>query len=390
LNLFSNFTFFLEHPIDLDPAGISGDQFEQAERRTVLGLGASRTWNVRLGTLDTVNTLGVEVRHDRVDPVSLYATVARTRISSTQESAVRQTSVGVHAENVTQWQPWLRSVVGLRGDRFDFDVSSSIAENSGRSSGSIVSPKLSLIFGPWSKTEYFVNYGHGFHSNDARGTTATLAAKSRDPIEPVTPLVRSRGGELGLRTEIVPGLQSSLALWQLKLGSELIFVGDAGETEPSRASRRRGIEWNNHCRATPWLLVDADFAVSQARFTGDEAAGNFIPGSIDKVASVGATIADLGPWFGQLQLRYFGPRPLVQDGSVRSKATALAYLRAGYSITPTVKLALDVFNLFDRKASDIDYFYTSRLQGEPSSGAADVHFHPVEPRRFRVGVVAKF
>ena len=197
LNLFSNFTFFLEHPIDLDPAESNGDQFEQAERRKVLGLAARRTWNIRLGAVDTVNTLGVQVRQDRLDPVGLYAAVARERTAATQESAVRQTSVALYAENLTQWQPWFRSVAGLRGDRFDFKVSSSIPQNSGKANDSIVSPKLSLVFGPWSKTEYFVNYGLGFHSNDARGTTATVAAKSRDPVDPVTPLVRSKGGELG-------------------------------------------------------------------------------------------------------------------------------------------------------------------------------------------------
>src|SRR5262245_22146974 len=151
----------------------------------------------------------------------------------------------------------------MRGDWFDFKVSSSIPENSGHRSASLGSPKLSLIFGPWAKTEYFVNYGYGYHSNDARGTTATVAAKpdagTRPPVDRAVPLVRSKGGELGVRTEIVPGLQSSLALWQLKLGSELVFVGDAGETEASRASKRYGIEWNNHWRATPWLLIDADF-----------------------------------------------------------------------------------------------------------------------------------
>ena len=390
LDLFSNFTFFLEHPIDLDPTEINGDQFEQAERRTVYGLAASRSWNIKFGTVDTVNILGVQIRHDRLDPVGLYATVARERAAVTQESAVRQTSVAIYAENSAQWLPWFRSVAGLRGDRFDFKVSSSIAENSGKKNDSIISPKFSLIFGPWSKTEYFVNQGYGFHSNDARGTTATVTAKTRDPLDPVTPLVRSKGAELGLRSEIVPGLQSSLALWQLEIGSELIFAGDAGETQPSRASRRRGIEWNNHYRATSWLLLDADFAVSRARFTDDGPPGKFIPGSIDKVVSIGATIADHGPWFGQFQLRYFGPRPLIEDDSVRSKATTLAYLRIGYRITPKVRVAIDVFNLFDRKASDIDYFYTSRLQGEPAAGVDDVHFHPAEPRRFRASLVANF
>ena len=396
LDLYSNFSFFLENPIDLDPAATNGDQFEQAERRKVFGLATSRSWNTQLGGRDTTFTAGLQVRHDRLDPVGLYSTVARVRAATIQESTVRQTSVGLYGEAATQWTPWLRSIVGLRADRFDFKVDSSIAANSGSNSASIASPKLSLIFGPWNKTEFFANAGYGFHSNDARGTTATVAAK--DPtgpaIAPVNPLVRSKGFELGTRTEIIPGLQSSLALWALKLDSELLFVGDAGETEPSRASKRYGVEWNNHYVATPWLLIDADLSASRSRFTepdpADPTVGNHIPGSIQTVLSLGATVMDLGPWFGQFQLRYFGPRPLIEDNSQRSKATTLAYLRVGYRIDKNLKVALDVFNLFDRKGSDIDYYYASRLKGEPAEGVLDTHFHPVEPRSVRVSLTASF
>ena len=396
LDLFSNFSFFQEHPIDLDPAETNGDQFEQAEHRKVFGLATSRSWNMQLGGRDSANTIGLQVRHDRLNPVGLYSTVARERVSTTQESQVRQTSVGLYAENSTQWTPWFRSVAGVRTDRFDFKVASSIAANSGDRNANITSPKLSLIFGPWAKTEYFVNYGYGFHSNDARGTVATVAAK--DPngpaINPVNPLVRSKGGELGVRTEIVPGLQSSLSLWALKLDSELLFVGDAGETEPSRASRRYGIEWNNHYLATNWLLLDADLAVSRSRFTepdpGDATLGDHIPGSIQTVASLGATITELGRWSGQFQVRYFGPRALDENNTHRSKATTLAYLRTGYRVNKNLKLALDVFNLFDRSGSDIDYYYASRLKGEPAGGVEDIHFHPVEPRSFRLTLIASF
>ena len=395
LDLYSNFTFFQEQPLDLDPTAINGDQFHQAERRRVFGLAASRSWNSQLAGRDSTNTISLQLRHDRLDPVGLYSTVARTQAAVTQESKVRETSVGVYAENSTQWTPWLRSIAGLRGDRFTFDVNSSTAANSGSNSASIASPKLSLIFGPWRKTELFANYGWGFHSNDARGTTATVAAKAPNgPVDPVNALVRSKGAELGLRTEFFPGLQSSLALWALKLDSELLFVGDAGETEPSRASKRYGIEWNNHYIANKWLLLDADLSVSRSRFTepdpSDPTLGNHIPGSIQTVLSLGATVEDHGPWFGHLQLRYCGPRPLDENNAFRSKATTLAYLRVGYKINKNVKVAVDVFNLFNREGSDIDYAYSSRLKGEPAAGVNDIHFHPVEPRSLRMTLNASF
>jgi outer membrane receptor protein involved in Fe transport len=381
LDLFSNFTYFLDDPVN-------GDQFEQAERRQVYGLNTSRAWRLPLLGKESTSTLGLQLRHDRLSPVGLYSAVGGERLATTQESRVRQTSIGLYAENDTRWQPWLRSVAGLRTDQVHVDVNSSIAANSGRQTALINSPKLSLIFGPWAQTEYFFNVGLGFHSNDARGMTATVKAKGGDATEPAVPLVRTRGSELGLRTEFIPGLQTSLALWQLDIGSELVFVGDAGETEASGASKRYGIELNNHYRATPWLLLDGDVAFSQSRFKSEQGeapnAGRTIPGSVRTVASLGATVSELGPWFGQFQLRYFGPRPLIEDSSVRSQGTTLAYARVGYKLSRDLKLSLDVFNLFNRQASDIDYAYSSRLQGEPAEGVSGLHSHPAEPRSVRV------
>ena len=376
LELNSDFTYFLADPEQ-------GDQFQQSERRTVAGVNASESWTMELFGLPLRNKLGVQARVDRLSPVGLYNTVERVRQSTVREDRVRESSIGLYGENTVQWLPWLRSVAGLRYDAYRFKVDSSIDGNSGSANDHVVSPKLSLILGPWSKTEFFVNYGKGFHSNDARGTTQTRLPDGT-PSTPVTPLVPTKGMELGARTEWLPGLQSSLALWRLDIASELLFVGDAGETEASRASRRHGIEWNNHYIAAPWLLFDLDLAASRSRYTENDPAGNFIPGSIDKVASFGVTVTDQGPWSGAFQLRYFGPRPLIEDNSVRSASTTLAYARVAYQINRKTRLSLDVFNLFDKRASDIDYYYASRLPGEGADGVNDRHFHPVEPRSVRL------
>lgn len=383
LKLFSNFTYFLDNPID-------GDQFEQAEERQMAGFNMSHTWFGQLGDYKSDTRIGLEGRYDKLDPVALYTTTQRNRLDTTRRDEVKEASAGIYLSNTTYWSDWFRSVIGARFDKYHFDVESNVAENSGSESDSITSPKLSLIFGPWSQTEFFVNYGEGFHSNDARGTTQQVTAKDNDPIDPVTPLVKARGAEVGVRTEIIAGLQSSLALWQLKLDSELLFVGDAGDTEATRASKRYGIEWSNHYIATDWLLLDLDLSASHARFTEDDEAGNYIPGAVDKVASFGVTIADLGPWFAEFQLRYFGPRPLIEDNSVKSNSTTLAYLRGGYRFTQDWKMTIDIFNLFDREVSDIDYYYASRLQGEADEGVEDRHFHPVEPRTVRASFTYNF
>lgn len=382
LDLYSNFTYFFNNPID-------GDQFNQSEDRLMAGFNLSKTWFNQLAGFETQNKIGLQTRYDDLSPVALYNTVNRTRTSLIRSDQVKESSAGIYAENSTQWLEKFRSVLGLRYDAYQFDVKSSIQGNSGKIGDGVISPKLSFIFGPWAKTEYFVNYGEGFHSNDARGTVQTQLPNG-EATTPVTPLVSTYGSEVGLRTEIIHGLQSSLALWQLDIASELVFVGDAGETEPSRASHRQGIEWNNHYIANNWLLLDLDIAASKSRYTESDSVGNFIPGSVEQVLSLGATVTNWGDWSGAFQLRYFGPRPLNEDNSIRSQSTTIAYARLGYKLNRNARLTLDVFNLFNRKASDIDYYYTSRLNGEVVSGTDDVHFHPVEPIGARLTLVYNF
>jgi outer membrane receptor protein involved in Fe transport len=375
--LYNDVTYFLDDPVN-------GDQFLQTERRTMTGFDLTRKSFGDIAGRRMENAIGMQGRFDRIAPLGLYATARGQVLGTIAESGVSESSVALWYQNTVQWTPWLRSIVGARYDRYHFDVGSSIPENAGTADDHIASPKLSLVLGPWDRTEFFANYGEGFHSNDARGTTARLAARERVPVSPVTPLVKTRGAEIGVRSDIIPGLQTSAALWTMRSDSELVFSGDAGDTAPSRASKRAGIEWNNHYIANRWLLLDLDLAVSRARYTTFDPVGAHVPGALEKVASFGAAVNDVGRWSGAFQLRYFGPRPLAEDNSIRSAATAIAYLRAGYRINRRWQVTADVYNVFDRKASDVDYYYTSRLAGEPAQGVDDIHYHPVEPRTVRL------
>jgi len=254
----------------------------------------------------------------------------------------------------------------------------------------MLSPKFSLVFGPWHKSELYLNYGHGFHSNDARGTTITVdPGDPSSPVNRVKPLVRTRGYEVGLRSEVLTGWQSTLSVWQLDAASELLFVGDAGTTEASRPSRRYGVEWTNFYVPTDWLAFDADLAWSHARFRDTASEGKHIPGAVSATANLGMTVDHLGAWFGALRLRYFGPRPLIEDNSVRAQASALTNLRLGYKIDARARLALDVYNLFDRKVNDIEYWYGSQLVNE-TAAVDDRHIHPTEPRTLRLTLQYRF
>ena len=382
LKLFSNFTYFLDDPVN-------GDQFSQPDKRTTSAINASHTWRAPWSGRDSDWTIGVQAQNDNIFN-GLYNTRARQTLSTTRSDHIVERSVGVYAENATRWTDWFRTVAGLRADTFRFDVRSDNAANSGKASDSIANPKLSLVFGPWAKTEYYVNLGGGFHSNDARGSTITVDPKTGEPADKVPPLVRSKGYEVGVRTSVVPGLQTSLSVYRLDFGSELIFAGDAGTTEAGRPSRRTGFELANYYKLSDWLTIDADIAFARARFRDTDPVGQRIPGAVEGVASFALAVDNLGPYFGALQYRYFGPRPLLEDNSVRSKSTATFNGRIGYKFNKSVRIELEGFNLTNRKASAIDYYYTSRLPGEAAVGVDDTHFHPIEARSFRVSLSANF
>ena len=378
LDLFSNFTYFLFDPVH-------GDQIEQHDNRSLFGGQATHTTFGTLFGRPTQNTFGVQVRNDDIDN-GLYHTEAHVRLNAVTVNTIDETNAGPFVENRTRWTDWLRTVVGLRGDYFWFDVHNDTGGTSGSVASGLLSPKASIIVGPWAETELYLNGGYGYHSNDARGIVAQ--------VSPPTPLPRSQGAEVGVRTSRLPGLQSSVTLWLLDLKSELVWDGDLGQDQASGPTRRYGVEFANYYTPIPWLTIDADYAWSHARFTDHEAAGDYVPEALVATFDGGVAVHDLPApvdrLYGGLRVRYLGPRPLTQNDSVSSKNTTLVYADAGYAITAHWIVGLNVFNLLNTYASDIDYFYVSRLPGEPLAGVADIHTHPAEPREIRATVTYRW
>ena len=386
LKLFSNFTYLMDRP-DM------GDQFSQQDSRNVFGLSASRSFDHSWGPFSARSEVGLQARHDRIH-VGLFESKNRAITDTTRVDDVRETLLGTYAQTAVEFHPRLRGLFGVRADRVEARVDSLLqALNTGSASRSLVSPKLSLVFGPWSKTEFFVNAGSGYHSNDARGMTTTADPKTGDPLERVPGLVRARGSELGLRTEAIAGLQSSLALWRLDFASELTYSGDAGTTSPNGPSRRYGVEWNNHWVPQPWLLFDLDLAWTHARFkenqSDDITTGPFVPNSVDRVFTGTVTLKDLGPWTVSLTERYIGSGALTSDDSVRSRSSLVGNLRVSRKLSPNSTLTLDVLNVFDRRYNDIEYYYATQLRGEPAP-VNDKVIHPGEPRTARATLQVRF
>ena len=383
LGLISNFTFFLDDPIH-------GDQKEQVDHRLAWGAKVLQRRQTRWWDHAVQNTFGVQVRSDDIQRVSLYHTEARRRLDTLSDAAAWVTSAGVYFQNEADWAPWLRTIVGLRADGSRYAVTDQLTPvNSGTATAGIINPKAAVTLGPWKSTEFYANAGSGFHSNNALGTTIVRDIAGRS-VERVTPLVRATGAEIGMRSVVVPHLQATVSLWTLRLGSELVYNGDVGATEPGPASKRFGVEVATYYSPTRFLTVDGDLSISHARFIGADPGHDYVPEAVGAVISAGISLDNFHRVLGSLRVRYFGPRTLVDDNTVRSDATTLVNGEGGVQLTKKLKLTLQMYNLFDARVSDIDYYFTSRLRGEPLAGVDDIHFHPAVPRTARLSLVIGF
>ena len=439
LNLFSDFTYYLDDPL-------KGDQFEQQDSRFVAGIDARHTiFNNWFGR-KVENTFGLQVRNDWVHN-GLYRTENRARTdkkdinacndepidpcntdpnlvavlpADTDVNRFTDTMVGFYSENKIQWAEKFRTVLAFRGDEAFYHVTSLTpsytatelpgapvvnfaAANSGSVTQFMPEPKASLIFGPWSKTEFYVQGGFSFHSNDARGAT-----QREEPISPDNPfptatsripaLIQTKGSEVGVRTTAAPYLQSTFSLWYLHSQSELLQGGDTGGTVASLSpSNRYGIEWANYYTPLEHWAFDFDLADSRAFFTQidpDDAApnspgGKRVPEAVGLVASAGATMHDYSRISASLRLRAFGPRDLTSDGIYRSNATVLLNAEVRYRIARKWSFVVEALNLLNRRNHDIDYAYTSQITPTAVPAFTDV-FHPVEPFQMRFGLRRNF
>ena len=378
LQLFSNFTYSLNEE--------RGDQFEQFDSREIAGI--AMEWDADLVALGKIWRWrsGVDVRGDWISPVGLHLTEARTRYDTVREDRVNQVMSSVWSAVGLRLNDRARIELGGRADRFDYRVRSGLPLNSGKGSDTIVSPKASLVLGTSQGTEFFVSAGRGFHSNDARGATINVdPGDGTTPVDRVTALAAAKGMEVGLRTALLPRAQVALSLWRLDLDSELLFIGDGGTTEATRPSRRQGIELGIFAKPFDWIVVDADYAISRARFTDRDPTGDRIPGAVNSAASLGMSVNMPSGWFGGLRARRLGSAALVEDGSVRSPSSTLLNTEIGRRLGQNWRVAVGVYNVLDKRANDITYFYESRLPSE-AAAVEDLHFHPAEPRTIRITI----
>jgi opacity protein-like surface antigen/outer membrane receptor protein involved in Fe transport len=414
MDLWNNYTWDTNDPVN-------GDQFHQHDDRVYGGGGASRTFNGTLGTLPTETVIGVQGRDDNILTALNYSNQRQFLVPYIYDR-VNEGNAAIYGENTVHWTSWLRTVVGWRGDYYAANVDSLLQPaNSGNPKEAIGSPKFRMVVGPFAKTEFFVGAGMGYHSNDARSTTLTQVPGDPATSEGASPfLVRSRGAEVGVRTKAIPDLDSSVSLFYIHQDSELFFDGDTGDTTAGLPSQRTGVEFTNDYRPFSWMHIDADLALSRARFLGyDEtqaalyqslagypqaqignAPGNYVYNAPWMVASAGLTLGEKTGWFSALRWRYISSRPLTEDGAFQSPPFNVINAGVGYRFDNGWRIQLDALNLLNSTTDLATYAYGSLLTTDAmfamcfptpkipaavcQNGVMDYIYHPAEPLAFRL------
>ncbi|MEM1103959.1 MAG: TonB-dependent receptor, partial [Pseudomonadota bacterium] len=361
--------------------------FEQTAERVPLGGAFDYARRFTLAGAPARLRTGSDLRYDEIPNVGLFNTAGRQRLSTVRDDEVSELSVGGFAEVEVEITEALRVSAGLRGDFFSYDVASSIDENSGDGSDGIITPTASVAWRAAETLEFYANYGQGFHSNDVRGAAISVDPVTFDAVDPVDVLVRAEGAEIGARFETDTFNATIVGFW-LELDSELVFVGDAGTTEPNDGTRRFGVEFNAFWRPSDWLVFDASAAFTDARFRNAASGEDRIPQAVENVFAAGVSVEPFRDFTATLRLRRFGEAPLIEDGSVFSEPTTVVNMGLYRNLGP-IRLSLDILNLLDSKDADITYFFESQLPGEPAP-VEDIHLHPVEPRQFRGGLTIAF
>jgi len=379
LTLWSNFTHYLDDPQ-------RGDQHAQNDRRWILGgeLAVSRT--VALGRTQHAVRLGIQSRYDAIR-VDLAHTERRARLSLDRDDLVDEASIAAFAEDEIRWAPWLRTTIGLRIDHFGVRDANLLDATIQRESASLLQPKGSLVLGPWARTEFYLAAGRGFHSNDGRaGPMATDEGTLRLGRPPL--LVRADSVEAGVRSNLIPGLTLAATAFQIDFASELTYDADNGQTVAGRPSRRRGFEFSGQYRPLRWLELNANLAFSRSRYRDGAPASRYIEDAPDFIGSAGLSISNLGRLSGALVWRALGAHPLVDDNRIRSPGYSELNANISFRLTPQLDLRADLYNVANSRQNAADYFYTTRLPGEPAQGVDDLQFHPLEPRSLRLTMTA--
>jgi len=374
--LFSNFTFFKDDPVN-------GDEIEQDDDRTVIGARGEYTFEGTAGGAATTTLLGSAFRADEAN-VQLWHAAQRRRLSNTVNALVHQNNMSMYIQEEFRFSPAFRLQLGLRGDFFLFDVEdqnrdSTHADISGYVQQMMFNPKANLVFSPLRDVDIFLDFGGGFHSNDARAVVTEPAART---------IPRAWGAELGATVSPGAGFTFSAVAWGLDLESELVYNGDDGTTEPSGRTRRVGLDFEGRAQILTWLYADADVTLSRGRFRDLPAGQNFIPLAPTVTATGGLTFRPPGGCEASFRFRHIDSRPANEDNSVTALGYTVFDATLAYSFS-RIRVQITAENLFNVAWNEAQFDTESQLKGE-ARPVSELHFTAGTPLSIRMKLELAF
>jgi outer membrane receptor for ferrienterochelin and colicin len=373
-NLYSNFTFFLNDPLN-------GDEINQRETRNIFGYNttAAKTW--LLGNKKAVTTFGGGFRYDNIDDIELAHVTKRQFLESIQKGDVKETNAFLYWNQDLDLSNQFTINAGLRYDYFRFGYRDLLAgeTNYRYQSRGTVSPKLNFSYSPSSIVKIFLNNGIGFHSNDTR---VILSNEASDILPKVI------GTDIGVIVKPAKRLVLKTTFWHLYSQQEFVYVGDAGIVEPSGKTRRMGIDLSARYQLSTWLFADVDVNLTRARAIGEEKGNDYVP-LAPAFTSIGGLTAKLkNGLHGSLRYRFIDDRPANEDNSVTAQGYFITDIVLGYK-WKQFEITASVENLFDRKWREAQFDTESRLQSEPDP-VSEIHYTPGTPGYLKAGISFQF
>ena len=371
-DLFSNFTFFLN---DRD----NGDQIRQNESRMIYGYKANYTSTGQFLGKETISDVGVGLRFDDVNDVSLSRSVRRNFLNYLQRGDVREVNVnGFISETLVLSDEWSVNAA-LRFDYFHFQYDNALTANGNTVGKGIVSPKLNLNYQLNRNTQLFVKTGFGFHSNDARVVTGEITNEI---------LPKAYGVDLGVDTKLTDRIFVHAALWGLDLDQEFVYVGDEGIVEPSGRTRRAGIDLSLRYEITRGLFLDGDLNLTKPKARDEVEGQDYIP-LAPTVSTIGGISYEMKNGFSAaLRYRYIGDRAANEDNSVIAEGYLLADAVVNYR-RQKFEIGFSAENLFDIEWNEAQFNTESRLMDEVEP-VSEIHFTPGTPLFVKMKVAFYF
>ena len=372
--LYSNFTFFLEDPVN-------GDQIKQKEDRNIFGVNAAITHTTDLGGIELNLSSGFGVRHDVVDDVELSRTLnRRTTLENIQLGDINQTNIDAFVKAEFELGK-VKIAPALRVDYFKFLYNDALQTNYETLSETkaILSPKLNFFYNAKDNLQLYLKSGLGFHSNDTR----VVVANGGEDILP-----RSYGADFGSVWKPFPKLVVNSALWYLFLEQEFVYVGDAGIVEPSGKTRRYGLDLGLRYQLTDWLFLDSDATFTNARSTEEPSGKNYIPLAPDFTFTGGLAVNNLDGFSGGIRLRYLDDRPANEDNSIVAEGYFVTDFNVNYDFK-AITLGLAIENVLDVDWNETQFATESRLRNE-TRPVEEIHFTPGTPFFIKATVTYTF